>query len=189
MNYLSEYVRNQARWREEKSEEYPDDERNARSAEALVSLADYIDAVERGTMDDEPKHWTMPVLRSYFDRNEAGTGVPSAGEKVVGEISRYGFGYPVPNDWRASQFHADFLDELVPVAVEDIYEEVGEYHQDADRSDASIAALAEEYDLQPWEVEAALDGLVLGSGYFKRRGSMTEEERQAWIDAEREEER
>jgi hypothetical protein len=43
MSSISDYFRAQAGWRDGKAEEYPADERNARSAAALRSLADYID--------------------------------------------------------------------------------------------------------------------------------------------------
>jgi hypothetical protein len=48
MAELSDYFRGQARWREMKAEEYPEDARNQQAARALLSLADWID--EQPTM-------------------------------------------------------------------------------------------------------------------------------------------
>ena len=44
MSSLQDNFRAQARWRREKAEEYPDDERNAQSAAALESLAEYVNS-------------------------------------------------------------------------------------------------------------------------------------------------
>ena len=77
------YVREQARWRRKKAEEYPDDERNARAADALSALADIAEAGEDVGLNEE-----IERLRAYYvediDRF-------SPGENGSRAISRFGF--------------------------------------------------------------------------------------------------
>ncbi len=108
----------------------------------------------------------------------------SAGENVSRALSRYGFDYRVSSPWQ----HAEMLHYLVPLALVDAYELVGASAPDDDRSDEHLAALGGEFGLQPWEVEAALDGAHLGDDYFRRWGKWTEQEQREAIEAQREDE-
>ncbi len=169
---LSDYIRAQADWRRQKAEEYPEDERNAQSATALDALADYVD---EGAPDCGP--WTLSLLEEQVEVSSAGTGVPMLGEQASRVISRYGFGYRAVSPWQ----HAEFLDDLVSIALLDAYEVAAAGAPDDDRSDEHLAELAEQHGLNPWEVEAALDGVHLDHAYFARRANWTEDEQEAAI--------
>ena len=55
---LTEYLYDQARWRDLIAEENPDDDRNRRSAEGLRSLATYL----QGLDDDDERLYTIAAL-------------------------------------------------------------------------------------------------------------------------------
>lgn len=175
MKLLIDHLRAQADWREKKAAEYPEDERNARSAAALASLADYVEAGADGA-----ESWTLTILEEQADI-WGGAGVADFGEQASREISRYGFGYSVTD-----ATHAAFLDELAPIALADTYDLV----RDSRRSyegcgEAKLIELIEHYGLNPWEIEAAIGGVDLDSRYFARSRRMTPDEQKAWIEAVR----
>ena len=85
---LSDYFRSQADWRRQKAEEYPEDERNAQSAAALESLAEYVEPDEHGEYEAGPViDRLLPHLADH--------GMSLGGEETARAVSRYGFGYPV----------------------------------------------------------------------------------------------
>jgi hypothetical protein len=149
-NILSEYVRELALWREEKAEEYPDDERNTQSAEALNSLAQYVESEEVELMD--------PNVR-FLNNLDAG-GHIGIGESLHRLMSRYGFGYAA----RSVVQHEAFLDELAVAALKDLFEDAGEQHQDWSGV------------LTDAEVEAVERGVRLPQQHWERRRQMTEAE-------------
>lgn len=177
---LSDYLRAQANWRELKAKEYPEDERNAQSAAALNSLADYV--------NDDPEErdsWRLPILEEQMEVCATFGDVAQPGQNVSRFLSRYGFHYPAHTRWQ----HAECLAGLVPLALLDAYELACAGTPDGDRGDEHLAELADRYGLNPWEVEAALGGVTLGQDYFHRRSDWTEQEQRDAIDSEREWER
>jgi hypothetical protein len=99
---LADYVRSQAQWRGAKAEQYPDDERNVRSADSLRALAE---AVEQMRPQQEE------LIRSIEGLiREQRWGTPGRG--VEQAVSRYGFdGEPLEP--------AAFLAGLLDTARED----------------------------------------------------------------------
>lgn len=75
---LSGYFRKQARWRELKAEDYPEDERNAQSARALHSLAEYVEHEDAADL-------VAALERYLFDDHALG------GEETHRAVSLYGF--------------------------------------------------------------------------------------------------
>lgn len=82
---LAAFVDGQAQWRERKSAEFPDDDRNARSAAALRDLAAYLRA-------DPQRIHRDSLLALFVDPND-GTFIP--GELVERAVNRHGFDAPV----------------------------------------------------------------------------------------------
>jgi hypothetical protein len=103
---LSDHLSEQARWRETKAERYPEDERNARSAEALNSLASYVDSEE---LVNGTAVWFLGILE--YD------GRMNFGEKAARLIGRYGFDREVTG----SAQHDKFLADLQQIAAGDTY--------------------------------------------------------------------
>lgn len=145
---LSEYVREQAYWREEKAEEYPDDQRNAQSAAALNSLADYLE-----TEDGEANR-----SATYINQLGGPDELLALGEESKRLVGRYGFGYPASSIAQ----HEAFLDELSVEVMKDIYAYAAEHGEDW--SDTLIAA----------EVEAARNGVHLPQRYWEGRSHKAE---------------
>jgi hypothetical protein len=79
---LVEYLLEQARWRDEKGADWPDDSRNAKSAEALVAAAREVDDLPA----DDPRLAQLDALQRPY-----GLDVFSPGEDARRLISRYGF--------------------------------------------------------------------------------------------------
>ncbi len=99
---LADYVRSQAQWRADKAAQYPDDQRNARSAQSLLALADAVEAMRPN--GEDLIHSIEELIR------EQRWGTPGKG--VEAAVSRYGFDGEPPE--------ADaFLEELLEVARED----------------------------------------------------------------------
>jgi hypothetical protein len=105
---LGDYFRSQAEWRAEKAAEHPEDERNAQSAAALRSLAEFVDH----EVDSFYVHELEPHLI------DGGLG----GERAQRDVSRYGWDYP-PG-------HQAFLLELIVACFEDAYERAGDTGED-----------------------------------------------------------
>jgi hypothetical protein len=143
MGPLSDYFRAQAEWRERKAEEYPEDERNAQSAAALRSLAEFVEPREDGRYDLSVLH----DLAAHVFEGSLG------GEETQRVVSRYGFGYGVS----AAQ-HVEFLDELLLLCLQDAYEFVGDGGDGEDPTGS----------LFEFEIEAAKDGVYLPHAYWRR---------------------
>jgi hypothetical protein len=154
MSELSDYFRHQAAWRREKAEEYPEDERNAQSARALESLADYIPRDEGCVVNDVLEN----LNRHLFEGSTLG------GEQAAREASRYGYGYNV-----SPLRHVEFLEDLLVACWEDAYDFAGEHGEDWTES------------LFPCEVEAAKDGVYLPRRYWERRSHSAEHELEAAV--------
>jgi len=99
---LADYVRSQAQWRADKAAQYPDDERNHRSAQSLGALAEAVDAIREN--DGEPVRLIEQLIR------EQRWGTPGKG--VEQAVSRYGF------DGEAAEPEM-FLADLLEAARED----------------------------------------------------------------------
>lgn len=173
MEHLTEYVRAQADWRRKKADEFPDDERNLRSAEALESLADFI---EHGSEEDfhesELKHPTLPIMDEYLRYCH---GEPD--EFVKHLLSRHGYERPLPSDWRQAYQHSGVLNDCVVHALVDAHNAMRE------SGDEDTDLFTSE------EVAAAREDVELDRDYWDRRGFMTEQEQESWIDACRQEQR
>lgn len=102
MLILADYVRAQAEWREGKAEQYPEDERNHRSAESLRALAGTLE--ELRAEDGE----LIGAIEELIRRQRWG----SPGKGVEQAVSRYGFDREPP----AAR---EFLEELLAAARED----------------------------------------------------------------------
>jgi hypothetical protein len=151
---LAEIFRDQARWRQTKAEEYPDDYRNAQSASALNSLANYV--LECDPTEVEDAHDFL------FN------GVHFAGEQTGHAVSRYGFGYNALTD---SQ-HSEFIKELIQVvAMRDAFDSVREIGSDSWAWEL----------LTPAERDAAIADVSLPDRYFEARARSTEEAIEAAI--------
>jgi hypothetical protein len=163
---LTTYIRAQARWRHDRAEEYPDDERNLRSARALDELADLVESGEilEGAEDVEP--FALEILEEQLD---AGTDVGVPGEQVSREVSRWGFDHPV--DYHHQ--HVEFLNGLSRLALAESYDRVSEgvYTPETD-----VDVITRQAGLNRWEVEAALDSADLDDEYWRRRPHWTEQE-------------
>ncbi len=158
---LSDYFRSQADWRQRKAEEYPDDARNAQSAAALYSLAEYVEPDERGDHEAEGVDALLPHLFEGFSLG---------GEEAHRAVSRYGFGYTAT----APTQHIEFLEGLQVSCMEDAYE----FARDAGEGDDPTETL------WPCELEAARRGVFLPTLYFERRRNSTEAECEEWVEQE-----
>lgn len=93
---LSEYLREKAGWREQKAEEYPEDDRNRRSAEGLWVLADWVSNLP----PDEPRLVMLSALDA--DDDSIPYSIPYfPGEESDRLASRYLFDVPKekPEAW------------------------------------------------------------------------------------------
>ena len=147
---LSNYVREQAGWREEKAEDHPDDQRNVQSAKALNSLADYLEHEDASVNQNV----------NFLCELDAGTGSFTPGEQGRYLVGRYGFGYAATS---VAQ-HEALLDELSIAAMKDIYEEAADSGTDWSEQ------------LFPCELEAAKRRVHLPDRYWDMRRHITERE-------------
>jgi hypothetical protein len=165
---LADYFRSQAEWRDRKAEEYPEDKRNVQSAAALRSLADYVEPID-GREAEGPSG--KRILSRVYDVEQhlteqhltEGT-LTLGGERTKREVARYGFGQPVTDE-----SHKKFLEDLLPLCLKDAYEFAEDHHDDPTGQ------------LHPFEVEAAVDGVRLTAGYWRRRDRSTVAERERWV--------
>jgi hypothetical protein len=163
---LAGYFRAQAAWRERKIAEYPNDQRNAASAAALQSLADYVEPIdgllaERGS--GELFISAVPELeRHLFDMS----GSLSLGERAQRAVSRYGYGSPVTDS-----SHERFVEDLLALSVQDRFNWTVEHPDDPDPTGS----------LHPFEIAAARDGVYMPEEYWQRRGRATVAERERWV--------
>jgi hypothetical protein len=118
---LVEYLESRSRWRDEKAEQYPDDLRNGRSADALASLAAY---VRDGRAD------ASVVDRIETPSREDGTGIlqltecAADGEHPHGAVARYGFYFALEDP---AHDHEQFLALLADLVEKDEAEQLMEW--------------------------------------------------------------
>lgn len=154
MTSLSDYFRAQADWRRQKAEQYPEDERNAQSAAALDSLAEFVEPDESGEW--EAGRAVLEALEPHLSES-----VQLGGDEARRAVARYGYGYGATSIVQ----HNEFLDELVTLCMVDAYEHAGEH--DGDDWTETL------YD---FEIEAAVSDVHLPRRYFERRKGWTEAE-------------
>ncbi len=117
---IARYIDDQAEWRRQLAERYPDDARNQSSAEHLDELALYVRSLDAS----DGRLGQLWVLDSG---NAAGT-VWSPGPYTARTISQYGFhGTPPPPD--------AFIDSLVAIAEDDERDGVVEHREWRDADD------------------------------------------------------
>lgn len=143
MQTLSTYFRSQADWRRGKAEEYPDDPRNLQSAEALDSLAAYVEHEDAALL--------AAALEPHLDDDGLG------GDQTAREVARYGFGFGT-----STRQHFEFLEELCALCAEDAYTAVFDGGDGAAETDAAET-------LHPFELEAAAADVDLPRRYFELR--------------------
>jgi hypothetical protein len=102
---IVEYLRGQASWRAWKAEEYPEDARNARSAEHLTALAEYVQQLPDN--DENLRKLEVAVVDAVD--------VWMPGERAAWLVSRFGFDAPVP-----VEDFGEFLAELAETEIGDI---------------------------------------------------------------------
>ncbi len=153
---LSDYLRSKAAWRRSQEKDYPNDERNERSAMAIDSLADYADGpdVSQAAVDRLGLH--------LFDGETLGR------ERTTKAVSRYGWGTHITTD-----HHAAFLEELAVLCEFDAYEHAMKHGEDPS---GTLAA---------FELDAAKDGVVLPRRYFEIRQDATEAELKKAVEGHR----
>jgi hypothetical protein len=152
---LSDYVREQLRWRESKAESFPQDKGNRQSVDALRSLADYVEGLEA---DPGGEQWaSLERLQPHRDQETGNYG----GTRAARELSRYGYGYGV-----TAGSHAELLTDLWTACMEDAYETAIGYLGSED--DTGTLTLA--------ELGAARHELALPPSHWRRRSKATEAE-------------
>jgi len=151
MSDLSSYFRAQADWRRAKADEYPDDERNAQSAEALESLAGYVESEEGELAAARQLAAIQPHLFEGFTLG---------GEETQRAVVRYGYGYRAVSPTQ----HDEFLEDLAVTCLDDAYRFAGDHDDDPTET------------LYEFEIEAAQAGVMLPRRYFDRRSHSTEVE-------------
>jgi hypothetical protein len=98
---LAEFVRDQASWRRTQAQRFPDDARNAQSADALEQLAMHVEA-----LPDSNRHLIELVELNAFDDASHFTG----GEEARRAIARWGF-----DDTTSHMRPRDLLQDLVAI--------------------------------------------------------------------------
>jgi hypothetical protein len=144
---FAEYVRGQSRWRESKASEFPDDRRNSEGAQALRSLAEWVDAreAERGAGE------VNAVLDILSFHVSADNGAPG-GPKAQRLLSRYGYGHGVTD-----YSHERLISDLIDMSMEDAYDYACEHG--VDPTDL----------LFPVELEAAELDIAMPPSYWTHR--------------------
>ena len=155
-NYPANYFREQSTWRDATAVAYPNDPRNAQSAAALRSLAEFVESDEREAVKAVDALEPFAVVWDQF----------MPGEEGARAVSRYGYGYPV-----TVSSHQEFLAELVALCVEDVYDRIREGAFDEDPTNT----------LYDFEIEAAKDNISLAPHYFRRRTSALPDEMEGWV--------
>jgi hypothetical protein len=152
MSQLSSYIGSQAAWRREKAEQYPDDERNARSAVALEGLADHVAELEAAR---------DPRVRYLVQFHQpGGPGTPIGGEETQRQISRWGFHR---SDITPEQ-RDEFVTELCALAAQDAFEFLRDTRTDFTLD--QVPELAEQLGLSDGDVARALNNQGPSSLHF-----------------------
>jgi hypothetical protein len=152
MSQLSSYIRSQAAWRREKAEQYPEDERNARSEAALEDLASYVAELEQA---GDPR---ARYLAEYHQPEGAET--PIGGEETRRQLSRWGF-HRSTITWEQQD---EFVTELCALAAQDAFEWIRDTRDDFTAED--VAGLVEQYGLTESDVRRALNDQQPSSLHF-----------------------
>ena len=104
--FLADYLEHEARWRETRAAQYPEDRRNEESAAALRGVAQYVAGLE------EPNYALDRIEAAMGDWPQDSGGSPGL-EMTQRFVSRYGFD-------RGHQMGFDeFLEQLADVIAED----------------------------------------------------------------------
>jgi hypothetical protein len=98
---LVDFLRSQAEWRTARTQQWPEDPRNARSAEALNGLVAWIKALP----DDDDR---LSRLATYYVDD---TYFFPVGDRSIRLASRYGFASPANPDRFIEAFLSLLLDE------------------------------------------------------------------------------
>ena len=147
---LSDYFRAQADWRRGKAEQYPTDAGNLQSAEALDSLAEFVEPTGHGTSEAGS---AADALAPFLNNDGLG------GQKTAREIVRYGYGFPV-----SVSTHERFLLNLLSTCLVDTYDYAREHEEDPTGA------------LYNFELEAALAEVPLPPSYWQVRPGDSEDE-------------
>jgi len=131
---LADFFDAQARWREGRAEEYPDDTRNAISAVALTDLAQYV----RNLPDFDSRLQALAGVAQFV----MPTDVLMPGEEATRIASRHGFYRPTDPDWRAES-ESDLLDRFVTACQHASSTFDDEQLEEAATSEGALDALAE----------------------------------------------
>ena len=153
---LSDYLRSIAEWRRRQKKEYPNDRRNEKSADALESLADFVEGPD---VSQEALERLRPHQR---DAETLG------GDRARRAVERYGYLNIIVED-----HHRAFLDEVGALAELDAYELALGNGEDPTGT------------LKDFELEAAKDGLALPIRYFETRKGASDEELKDALDRHR----
>ena len=153
---LSDYLRSKAEWRRRQEKEFPNDNRNEKSAAALEGLAEHVESPE---VSDTAVARLAP---HQFDADTLG------GERTWRAVSRYGYGTIITTD-----HHRAFLDELAVLCEMDAYTHAREHSEDPTDT------------LVDFELEAAKDGVALPRRYFEIRLDSTQEELERAVEGHR----
>jgi hypothetical protein len=143
LEHLIIAVESSAEWRAQKAEQYPDDNRNIRSSQALAKLAEKLKALPD---DDENVAAYETVLSRLTDSNDDPSRVSEHESHYIG---RYGFDYP--QDGNPAGFlsalteqYQEWADEAEERAAEEkreqAYEEAKETADEAAKEAAHQAA-------------------------------------------------
>jgi hypothetical protein len=144
--YLEQLITNvesSAEWRAQKADQYPDDNRNLRSSQALAKLAENLKSLSRN--DGNAVAYEAVVARL----SEDGDGVHRVVEHETRYVGRYGFNYPQngdPADFLAglTEQYQEWVTEAEESAAEEereqAYEEAKEAADEAAKEAAHEAA-------------------------------------------------
>jgi hypothetical protein len=142
LEHLISQVESSADWRAGKAEQYPDDNRNVRSSQALEKLAKKLKA-----LPDNDKN--VAAYEAVMDCLMDGDDMVSVVEHESHFIGRYGFDYPQDGDPAGflsalTEQHQEWVDEakerIAEEEREQAYEEAKEVADDAAKEAAHEAA-------------------------------------------------
>jgi hypothetical protein len=140
MSRLSSSIQAQAEWRRAKAEEYPDDERNARSVAELEELAFHVMDLEKAG----------DARVRYLTEYHLAEGVSLGGEETRRELSRWGFHHQAVTEGARDQF----VSQLCALAAQDAFEFLRDNR--ASFTTDQVLELAEQYGLTEGDVALAL---------------------------------
>jgi hypothetical protein len=140
MSQLSSSILLQAAWRRAKAEEYPEDERNARSVAELEALASHVLELEKAG----------DARVRYLTEYHLDEGGHLGGEETRRDLSRWGF-----HDQTITEEARDqFVSQLCALAAQDAFEFLRDNRTDFTLD--QVPELAEQYGLSEGDVAMAL---------------------------------